>query len=107
MSDDDDYGASLPRFKGAGEVFARSLERMQRERDQATDKVEALQAQIAALESNQRAMSEGLVDTCNRYASLLDDCRELLMTGLYPDDINAMIHRIEDALMAQSTEQKR
>lgn len=35
---------------------------------------------------------------CERFVKLLDDCRDELMGQYDPDSVNAMIHRIDDAI---------
>lgn len=35
---------------------------------------------------------------CERFGKLLDDCRDVLLGQYDPDSVNAMIHRIDDAI---------
>lgn len=78
------------------------------ELDEERANVEALKTHVETLREAWQGASEAVIKLgeqlnaskadCERFCKLLDDCRDELMGQYDPDSVNAMIHRIDDAI---------
>lgn len=78
------------------------------ELDEERANVETLKTHVETLREAWHGASEAVAklgeqlnaseEECERFGKLLDDCRDELMGQYDPDSVNAMIHRIDDAI---------